>query len=1047
MSVPSVLVLTCLLFPPNETAKETSTLDYVRDIKPILKFHCIDCHGVDEQESGLRLDAAQFIRKGGNRGKILMEGDAANSMLLQVLIKSGNIPQMPPESDPLPEKEIAILKRWIDAGAKMPSQEIVNSADNLTSHWAFQPRTHPTPPAIENSRQIHNPIDNFILATLRKKHLTLSPEAAKEVLVRRVSFDVRGLPPSWEEVQQFLKDDRTDAYERMVDRMLSSPHYGERWGRHWLDLARYADSHGFTIDGARQIWKYRDWVIDSFNRDLPFDQFTIEQLAGDLLPNPKTNQLIATGFHRNTLINQEGGTDQEQFRIEAVVDRVNTTGAVWMGLTVGCAQCHEHKYDPISQREYYEMFAIFNSQDEPNIQVPSEEQKQILQQLEQKIAKAEKPLKEHDARFLKGYDLWLATLAKQTSSEPSWTSMRPTKMSTEKQSVLNLQKDNSIFVDFSGPDKDTFILEAELPQQPITAIRLEALTHSSLPKKGPGRAGNGNFVLNEFEVLVQQNSENAKPIPVKLTHAVADHSQENYSVKDAIDGNRDKTGWAINVRSGSLNVNREAIFFPEVAIPAKDHSQIIIKLHQNHGSRYMLGNFRISFTNDTAESLKIPQGIRKLLAKPSEKRSKSEREQLISAYRETDSDRIPLAQQVAELKRKKGSLQKSIPTTMVLKERTSPRKTHIHIRGDFLNHGAEVEAGVPAIFPPMNLSHTDQDESSAPKFKREENRRATRLDFAKWLVSHDHPLTARVTVNRIWQRYFGRGLVATENDFGTQGIPPSHPELLDWLANEFISQNWSMKELHRLILTSATYRQSSDFTDPHRKYDPNNLYLARQSRVRLEAEIVRDAALKTAGLLSPTLKGPSVHPPQPQGIYVLTQQKKPWNVDVGPNRYRRGMYTYFWRSSPYPMLMTFDAPDATTTCTRRTRSNTPLQALTLANDPAFVEMAQAFGQQIQQYPQKLNSPESSTQNAVETSIASRIRYAFQAALSREPRQQEVNILCEFYQKQLSLYQSQPEAAKQLAMIPTDKSSSPAELAAWTAVARVILNLDEFITRE
>ncbi len=1002
-------------------------VDFARDIQPIFQKHCITCHGSEKQESGLRLDSPRFVKQGGDRGAAFAAGKSAESLLYQSITGKGDVSEMPAEGPKLNPDQIALIRRWIEEGAKLPKAETIKNANGKSDHWAFRPIVRPAVPSVQNSGWARNPIDRFVLAKLEQEGLTPSPDADRYTLIRRLSFDLRGLPPTWEEAEAFVQDSHPDAYERLVERMLASPQYGERWGRHWLDVARYADSNGFTIDGPRSIWKYRDWVIDAFNRDVPFDQFTIEQLAGDLLPNPTPEQLIATGFHRNTLINQEGGTDQEQFRIEAVGDRVNTTGTVWMGLTVGCAQCHQHKFDPISQREYYELFAFFNNQDEPTLQVPTGDQTQRLKKLDQAIAAAEKPLQAHDAEFAKGLEAWEQNLAGQIQSAPEWTVLKPSHLETEKGSVLAAQENEAIFVDFSGPDSDTFLITANLPMEKVTAIRLEALTHISLPNKGPGRGGNGNFVLNEFEVL--QGSGDAKTFaPVKLAHAVADHSQDNYPVTDAIDGKREKTGWAINLKGGNFNVDREAIFFPAAPISAEKGSAIQIQLHQNHGSKYTLGHFRLSVSHAMPESLMIPAPIRRILEKPRAKRTKTEQAQLLAAYRDTDTERKPLAEKVAGLKRDRDDVAKAVPTTMILRERVTPRETHIHVRGDFLRKGAQVTPDVPDVLPALES----------------ENEIPNRLELAKWLLDPAHPLTARVTVNRIWQRYFGLGFVETENDFGTQSTPPSHPELLDWLASEFRRtpqsegsiknpNAWSMKSLHRLIVTSATYRQSSRLRPELAERDPRNRLLARQTRMRIAAEAVRDVSLAASGLLSTKMHGPGVHPPQPEGIYVLTQQKKPWPDEKGLDRYRRAVYTYFWRSSPYPMLVTFDASDATTSCTRRPRSNTPLQALTLANDHAFVEMAQALALRILKEAPAYEE--------------GRLRHAFHVAFTREPSEKELAVLLPFIEKQRAEFEKNPQAAALAAPKDCPKDISPAEAATWVAAARVLLNLDEFITRE
>lgn len=1013
-----------------KAAAADKPVDYLTQIKPILQKHCYACHAAGKQESGLRVDTAKLTIKGGDRGPAVVPGNSAKSLLFLALFGKGDVSQMPAEKPRLADAQIALIKRWIDEGAKSPKTEVAQRSKKGAGHWAFQPIRRPRVPRVSDG-WIKNPIDRFVFARLKNEKLTPSPEADRATLIRRLSLDLRGLPPSIAEIEQFQSDTKTGAYERLVDRMLASPQFGERWGRHWLDVARYADSNGFTIDGPREIWKYRDWVIRAINHDVPFDRFVTEQLAGDLLPDSdreparrqpesKLNRLIATGFHRNTLINQEGGTDQEQFRVDAVADRVNTTGVAFLGLTVGCARCHEHKYDPISQRDYYDLFAIFNNCDEPKIGVPTARQSAELKRLTAALAAAKKPLAAREREFLKGRPAWEKRLRAQMAAKSgdAFTMQQPAAVSTEKGTTLNPQPDKSVFVDFSHPPNDTYTIELQPKHQRITAVRLEALTHPSLPKKGPGYALNGNFVLTEFELWIApaKGAGNGKPRRIKLRTAVADHAQSGYPVSYAIDG-KSTTGWAINTRKGSPNVNREAIFFPATPIVLKKGERLVAKLKHDLNRNYMLGRFRLSTSDAPADALSVPGSIRKILAIDAKKRSKAQTAQLVAAYLDTDPQRRPLAAKVDALQKQKSDLEKSIPTTMVLKERRKPRESHIHIRGDFLRKGAVVTGGVPAFLPPLKASAE----------------RPNRLDFAHWLFAPRNPLTARVTVNRYWQRLFGKGIVQTENDFGTQGIPPTHPELLDWLASEFQRREWGVKSIVKLIVTSATYRQSSQWRTELLKRDPANRLLARQSRLRLEAETIRDVCLQASGLISTKMLGPGVYPPQPKGIYVVTQQKKNWPESTGIDRHRRGLYTYFWRSSPYPFLPTFDAPDANTTCTRRSRSNTPLQALTLANDAAFVEIARGFAGRILREAAPYDD--------------ARLKFAFEVALSREPSARERRILGQFLDSQQKIFAKNARQARVIAPRNIPKQSTIAEAAAWTAVARVMLNLDEMITRE
>ncbi len=782
--------------------------DYLGEIKPLLTEHCVTCHGAEHAKGGLRLDTAAAARQGGDHGPAVSAGNAAESLLIQALEdRHSDVARMPYKKPPLAAGQIAQVRAWIDAGAKAPADEV----PGRRVHWAFVAPRRPVIPVISRpevsnqsvtakgpsslttgslNTEYSHPIDALIRARLIQESVVPSAEADRVTLLRRVHLDLTGLPPTPAQVEAFVADTRPDAYERVVEELLASPHYGERWARWWLDVARYADSNGYSIDAPRSIWPWRDWVIEAFNDDKPFNEFVIEQLAGDLLPDATLEQRIATGFHRNTQINEEGGIDPEQFRIESVIDRVNTTGTAFLGLTVSCAQCHDHKFDPLSQREYFQLFAFFNQQDEPTLELPTPEQQAD---------------RDAHAAEVKGLESKLAAL----------------KDSTE-----------------TGADKHRDELKRELER---------------------------------------------------------------------------------------LRRNR------------------------------------------------------------------------------------PRAN-----------------STLVLSERGEPRDCYVFIKGDFTRRGADVAPGTPAVLHPFPQSANRQ---GLPN----------RLDLARWLTAPANPLTARVTVNRVWQQYFGRGLVETENDFGTQGSPPTHPDLLDWLAVEFRegvdrkselmvdssksgetssihyplkhpSTSWSLKHLHRLIVTSATYRQSSKARPDLVEKDPTNKLLARQNRLRLDAEIVRDVALAASGRLNPAIGGPSVFPPQPDGVMSLGQSNREWKASTGGDRFRRGMYSFFWRATPHPALAVFDAPDAFSACTRRLRSNTPLQALTLLNDAAFVELADALAQRIQ-----AEAPE-----------PQRLEFGFRLCTGRAPHAAE---------------------KERLKSLLDEEAREGGTTKAWQTFARVLLNLDETITRE
>ena len=831
-----VLVLTggaSLAFAEDAAAVEI----YEQSVRPLLAKHCSGCHGADKLQASLRLDYAEGIKTGGDSGPAFVPGKSSESLIVKALLGKDDVSKMPPEGDGLSADEIAKIAAWIDAGALSPADEpIPEPTVRQSDHWSFQPLQRVVPPEYDGAR---GAIDSFIGAKLQASALSMSEEASRQTLLRRATLDLIGLLPSPEEIAEFRADMSPDAYERLVDRLLANPHYGERWARYWLDAARYADSNGFTRDMPRTIWPYRDWVIDALNRNLPFDEFTVEQIAGDLLPNPTLEQQVATGFHRNTLINEEGGTDPEQYRVEAVVDRVNTTGAVFLGLTVGCAQCHDHKYDPITQRDYYRLYAFFNQTlfepsdpYAPKIDVPTPYQRQCgeperKRQIQAEIAKLRQELKDRESDIVIDAEEWVKSLTQA--------------------------------------DKD------KLP----------------------------------------------------------------FNVKNAVE------------------------------LPPTDRSD----QHKRDLDAYFRGL-------DIAKQ------------------------------------KYPQLDKIAELK----ASEPKFTTTMVTFAAKTPRETHIQLRGDFLRKGAAVTANIPAVLRGV----TDAGEDPG------------RLELAKWLVSPTNPLTPRVIVNRSWQKLFGRGIVETENDFGMQGTPPTHPELLDWLAGRFIDTGWDSKALHRLIVTSATYRQSSAHRPELAEKDPANKLLARQSRLRLDAELVRDVGLSASGLLSEELGGPSVTPPQPEGVFDFTQDKKPWTPATGADRYRRALYTQLLRSSLYPSLMVFDYPDPNSTCTRRNRSNTPLQALTLANDQAFMEFTRGLSSRLLSQPLADDS--------------ARLTRAFEFCLTRAPNSQELNRLTSYLQSQREEFANATELAELQPLPPVAGIAEP-EGAAWTMVCRVLMNLDEFITRE
>ena len=1002
-------------------------LFFKQRIEPVLEEHCYSCHSAaaNSIKGGLRLDTRSAIRRGGESGPAVVPGKVEESLLLAALRYEGL--EMPPNAK-LPNEVIQDFIKWIESGAvdsRLVAKSEAERREKAKSHWAFQRIERPVVPA-SNSRWIRNDVDQFILSKLRAEEVKPSPEADPRTLIRRLFLDLIGLPPTPQETQAFLDDPSEANYQKTVSDLLGSPHYGERWGRYWLDMARYADSNGYEADRPRpHAWRWRDWVINSLNDSMPFDQFTIEQLAGDLLPNATLEQRVATGFNRNTLVNTEGGVDREEDRVKRTVDRTNTVGKVWLGLTLGCTQCHSHKYDPITQHEYYGMYAFFNSLAEPDIPAPTPEQ---LADFEIEFARhqAQHQQNLHAVRDYRSEKMsqWEQDLSEQLNSaieadpdrvdnrfDKTWELVNPLSLSATSGSQFFVEDDLAVFVKGPNDQEDTYTIVTETSLSGITAIRLEVLADERLAAKGPGLAGNGNFVLSSLRVYVEPVSDNDDRNMgqrIRLKTARADFSQGGRQVTSVI-GDDPADGWAIYPDVG---VDHYAVFELREKINSVGDSEpvrITIQMdHQTHKD-HNIGKFRLSFTTHKHP---VPDGLETtafsdLLSSDINNRRGEDVIRLVKyfGYRETELDKL-----IDAVK----SHQESFPRSpkieikaQVVMEMPNPRTTQVHVRGSFLDKGDLVTRTTPSILPELVTG----------------NREPSRLDLAKWLVSSENPLTARVIVNRIWQQHFGRGIVVSDDDFGTQGEPPTHPELLDWLAAEFRETGWNMKQLHRLIVTSATWRQSSFSRPELKERDPYNSWLARQNRLRVEAEIIRDMALSASGLIFHKIGGRSVYPPQPADLVKLGfQTSLSWPENQDQNRYRRGIYTFFQRTVPYPMLIEFDAADSNAACTRRERSNTPLQALTLWNDPVFVECAQHLGARL------LKEVPADEDNAVNV-IEKRIRLAYELCFSRPPSKEELQVVGRLYK----------EAA--------DKDGVQTDLVAAFAVARVLLNLDEFITRE
>jgi len=1028
-------------------------IDFARDVLPLLKARCYECHDGRKQQSGYRLDVQAIALRGGESGvAAIVPGHAADSELLKRVASNNDAVKMPPEGDRLTDAQVAILRRWIDAGAPWP-KELAGNDPAQSLHWAFRPPERPVLPAVKTTSWPRNEIDRFILARLEAEHLTPSPEADRVTLVRRLFLDLIGLPPTPEEVDAFLADARPQAYSDLVERLLASPHYGERWGRLWLDAARYADSDGFEKDKPRFVWFYRDYVINAFNRDLPYHQFLREQIAGDLLPNATQDQIVATGYLRNSMINEEGGVDPEQFRMEAMFDRMDAIGKGILGLTIQCAQCHNHKYDPLTQLDYYRMFAYLNDCHEANVPVYTPAEQQQRADIFREIAEIESQLKERLPDWQERMARWEAE-AQGWLSRGFWTTLQSPEDDLSGGQKMYRLKDGSYLCQGYSPTKHTVTVTVTTKLQGITAFRLEQLNDPNLPLGGPGRSIKGTSALTEFKVRVKLLSTSEKEQWVKFACAASDASPPEmpldtiYSdktdrkrvtgpVEFAIDG-KDETAWSIDVGPARRNEPRQAVFVPETPITYPEGAEgLELQFHlvQNHGGwnsddnqNNNLGRFRLSATTEkprdgdpwaSSEGL-VPLRVQHILTIPPAERSPAQQAVVFSYWRTTVADWKPENDRIEALWRQhpEGSSQ------LVLMSRDEPRMTHLLKRGDFLKPTDPVTPGVPEFLGTLP--------ADAP---------VNRLTFANWLADDRAPTTSRALVNRVWQAYFGNGLVTTSEDLGTQCEPPSHPELLDWLATEFVARGWSQKELHRLIVHSATYRQRSRVTEQLRTRDPFNRLLARGPRFRVDAEVVRDIALAASGLLNRQVGGPSVHPPLPEFMLLppVSYGPKTWKEDKDANRYRRALYTFRFRSLPYPALQTFDAPNGDFACVRRSRSNTPLQALVTLNEPIFLECAQGLAV-------------TALQNGG-TTDADRLAYAFRRCVSRPPSELERRELLSLLKRQLERY-SQPDAQPEALLAdalpglgaPPD-GATPAELAAWTVVARVLLNLDETITKE
>ena len=1148
--------LTMLMFALPAWAAEPP-VDFNRDIRSILSNNCYLCHGPDAAErkggtDGLRLDTEAGGREDLGGHFAIVPGKPEQSELIRRITSKDPDEVMPPKdhAKQLSPKEIELLTRWVQQGAK------------YAQHWSYQAPVRPTPPEVKDTTWPAGELDRFVLARLEKEGLKPSPSADRYALIRRVSLDLTGLPPTLEEVEQFVQDKSPQAYEKLVDRLLAEDRYGEHWARIWLDLARYADSAGYADDPPRTIWAYRDYVIRSFNANKPFDQFTIEQIAGDLLPNPTDDQLTATAFHRNTLTNNEGGTNDEEFRTVAIVDRVNTTLAVWMGTTIACAQCHNHKYDPLSQVEFFKLYAILNNTEDadrrdesPLLTIYTPEQRQQQATWQQEIATLEKLLQTSTPELTTAQTAWEQRL----TQEPEWKTLTPALAKSQAGAEMKVRPDGSVLATSVGKT-DVYTLELPLPAGKITALRLQALPDNSLPGGGPGHAG-GNFVLSQLtgtlvppageqvkgryvrveipgkqkilslaEVQIFRGDENVAlagkasqsstgfdgraelaidnntngnyfesksvthtnisdtpwwevdltseqaldrivlwnrtdsglhtrlsdfrltildsarqtiwqqtiataPMPssefspsgrrgLTFASASADFAQAGFEAQSVLptvnpDKARQNKGWAISPEFGQAHT---LTLFPAAPLEVAEGTKLILTLdqlstHENH----TLGCFQLSVTTSplAAEFAQLPRDVYTALQTSADKRTDAQTKRLSNYY-------LSIAPALAESRQKLEKIKKDLadfnPHTTVPICRELPagkqRTTRLQHRGNYLDLGEEVQPGVPSVFHPLPADLPPN-----------------RLALAKWLVDRKNPLTARVIVNRYWEQIFGIGLVRTSEEFGSQGEAPTHAELLDWLAVELMDQKWNIKQFIKLLVTSSAYHQSSVVNAKLLELDPDNRLLARGPRQRLSAEMVRDQALMVSGLLSRKMYGPSVQPPQPtSGLRAAFGSSTDWKNSTGEDRFRRGLYTEWRRSSPYPSMATFDAPNREVCTLRRVPTNTPLQALVTLNDPVYIEAAQSLARRMAQ--------------SGDTPTA-RVQHGFRLCLSRPPTEAEQQRLVRLYETAHEQFTHQPTAALRLATMPLGplpSDVSAEELAAWTVVGNVLLNLDELLMK-
>lgn len=1065
MTVPRTLVFLALL----TSGAWAGTISFNRDIRPIFSDTCFQCHGPDEakRKGGLRLDVRDDALKPAKSGEVaIVPGKPDASEVMKRLTSKDGDELMPPTKlhKELRPAQIETIRKWIAEGAE------------YQGHWAFIKPERPKVPAIADCRLpiadwkngeggygdwSANPIDGFTLKRMTAEGLMPSPEAPPETLIRRMALDLTGIPPTPQEVADFAGEyraaktieDRQSAVTKLADRLLASPRYGEKMAQQWLDFARYADSNGFQSDTSRTMWPWRDWVINAFNRNEPFDQFTIDQLAGDLLPNPTRDQITATGFNRNHRLNGEGGRIVEEWFAETVIDRVETTGLTWLALTFNCCRCHDHKYDPISQKEFYSLFSFFNSNDElgvldefggagatrrggnskPVQLLPTPQEEKTMAEREAAVAAATKRVGEANREMAAAQAAWEPKFRAQVSENvKAWTLLEPKEVRSDGGAIFVRQPDNSWLATGVNPPFDQYLVVAPLAAGTFSGLLLEVFPDASLPNQSLGRNSNGNFVLTD--VIAEITSPDLeKPILATFTRAEADYNQKGYEVKLIVEekpkggrGAKKRQGWAVD--GPTKKEARKAMFVTGAPLTVPENATIRVTLRHDSIANHNIGRFRMSTSSlpPTAVKLdgaKIPPTLIAALNVAPEQRTPAQKSEIAKFYRENTDNPVKQAETaLAAAKKALDQINTGVLNTMVMREKAEPKDAFVLKRGEYDKPGDKVTRVVPAVLGGLP--------AGAP---------VNRLGFAQWLVNGEHPLTARVWVNRAWEKFFGTGIVKTTENLGSQAEWPVNPELLDWLATEFVRLKWDMKAMQKLIVTSVTYRQSSKVLPEHLAKDPENRLLARAPRLRLPAETVRDQALAISGLLVEKVGGPSVKPYMPEGIWDETSKygdMRGYKADTGDALYRRTIYTIWKRTAAPPSMLMFDSPSREICTVKRSRTNTPLQALSLLNEITYVEAARALAQRM--IKEGGATP------------AERVAWGFTRATGRAPAPNEIKVLVAGLERRLPRFSQQVDAAARLATVGASKADPtvPAnELAAYTLTANVLLNLDEVITRE